>query len=86
MRFTDIILCVASQREFIVVYFVMTQSGNFWIRSRLCWSSKQSLPPFRFSNENFVAFLISATRVRCPSHVILLDLISLTLFGEEYNL
>jgi len=26
-------LCVASQRVFIVavVYFVMTQSGNFWI-------------------------------------------------------
>jgi hypothetical protein len=26
-----ITLCVASQRVFIVVYFVMTQFGNFWI-------------------------------------------------------
>jgi hypothetical protein len=31
-----ITLCVASQRVFIVVavYFVMTQSGNFWIHPR----------------------------------------------------
>jgi hypothetical protein len=44
-------LCVASQRVFIVVvYFVMTQSGNFWIHlrshlasqgiPRLLWSPK----------------------------------------------
>jgi len=34
MSFSAITLCVASQRVFIVVvvvYFVMTQSGNFWI-------------------------------------------------------
>jgi len=32
-----LILCVASQRVFIVVvvYFVMTQSGNFWIYLRI---------------------------------------------------
>jgi hypothetical protein len=29
--FAAITLCVASQRVFIVVYFVMIQSGNFWI-------------------------------------------------------
>jgi hypothetical protein len=31
-------LCVASKRVFIVVvvvYFVMTQSGNFWIHPRI---------------------------------------------------
>jgi len=28
-------ICVASQRVFIVVYFVMTQSGNFWIHPRV---------------------------------------------------
>jgi hypothetical protein len=33
VSFAAITLCVASQRMFIVivVYFVMTQSGNFWI-------------------------------------------------------
>jgi hypothetical protein len=35
---TAITICVASQRVFIVivvaVYFVMTQSGNFWIQPR----------------------------------------------------
>jgi hypothetical protein len=30
----DITLCVASQRVFIVVYFVMTQSEKFWIHPR----------------------------------------------------
>jgi hypothetical protein len=27
--------CVAFQRVFIVIYFVMTQSGNFWIYPRI---------------------------------------------------
>jgi hypothetical protein len=35
VSFASITLCVASQRVFIVViYFVMTQSGNFWIHPR----------------------------------------------------
>jgi hypothetical protein len=37
VSFAAITLCVASQRVFIVVivvvYFVMTQSGNFWIHT-----------------------------------------------------
>jgi hypothetical protein len=34
VSFAAITLCVGSQRVFIVViYFVMTQSGNFWIHS-----------------------------------------------------
>jgi hypothetical protein len=35
VSFAAIILCVASQRMFIVVYFVMTQSGKFWIHPRI---------------------------------------------------
>jgi hypothetical protein len=31
VRFAAITLYIASQRVFIIVYFVMTQSGNFWI-------------------------------------------------------
>jgi hypothetical protein len=35
VSFAAITLCVASQRVFIfVVYFVMTESGNFWIQPR----------------------------------------------------
>jgi len=37
-----ITLCVASQRVFVVVYFVMTQSGNVWI-----YPLKRHLPVFR---------------------------------------
>jgi len=36
VSFANITFCVASQRVFILVsvYFVMTQSGNFWINPR----------------------------------------------------
>jgi hypothetical protein len=38
VSFAAITLCVASQRVFIVVrvYFVTTQSGNFWIHNYTC--------------------------------------------------
>jgi hypothetical protein len=37
VSFAAITLCVASQLEFnfVVVYFVMTESGNFWIYPRI---------------------------------------------------
>jgi hypothetical protein len=35
VSFAAITLCVASQRVFVVIYFVMTQSGNFWIYPRI---------------------------------------------------
>jgi hypothetical protein len=35
VSFAAITLCVASQRVFVVVYFVMTQTGNFWILPRM---------------------------------------------------
>jgi hypothetical protein len=36
VSFVAITLCVASQRVFvIVVYFIMTQCGNFWIHPRI---------------------------------------------------
>jgi hypothetical protein len=39
VSFAVIILCVATQRVFIVVvvvvYFIMTQFGNFWIYPRM---------------------------------------------------
>jgi hypothetical protein len=43
VSFAAITLCVASQRVFIiVVYFVMTQSGKFWINPRTVRHSKES--------------------------------------------
>jgi hypothetical protein len=35
VSFAAIILCADSQRVFVVIYFVMTQSGNFWIHPRI---------------------------------------------------
>jgi len=45
MSFAAITLCVASQRVFVVVsvYFIMTQSGNFWIHTRKPVSEKKVL-------------------------------------------
>jgi hypothetical protein len=40
VSFVAIVLCVASQRVFVVVYFVMTLSGNFWIHPLYCFGLK----------------------------------------------
>jgi hypothetical protein len=74
VSFAAITLCVSSQRVFIiiVVYFVMTQSGNFWILPRttellltgahlvivvsLVYSSSPSKWP-RFITEEFTKFV-----------------------------
>jgi hypothetical protein len=37
VSFAAITFCVGSQRVFVVVYFVMTQSGNFWINPHTSW-------------------------------------------------
>jgi hypothetical protein len=55
VSFAAIKLCVASQRVFIfvVVYFVMTQSGNFWIYPRYFISVNDvfhTVINFRFSS------------------------------------
>jgi hypothetical protein len=54
VSFTDITLCVASQRVLIVVvvvYFVMTQSGNFWIHSSYMFSVLDSIEFLLFNYE-----------------------------------
>jgi hypothetical protein len=47
VSFSAITLCVASQRVFIVVsvYFVITQSGNFWIHPLCRFLPYHSRPP-----------------------------------------
>jgi hypothetical protein len=47
MSFTAITLCFVSQRVFnvVVVYFVMTQSGNFWIHPRIYDSKRIEFDP-----------------------------------------
>jgi hypothetical protein len=45
VSFVAISLCVASQRVFVVIvvfYFVMTQSGNFWIHPRTLTVSSET--------------------------------------------
>jgi len=46
VSFTVVTLCVASQRVFIGVslYFVMTQSENFWIHSRIAITLRTGRP------------------------------------------
>jgi len=60
VSFAPITLCVASQRVFVVVYFVMTKSGNFWIHPRMVCSL-----PFQFcvytQCENTILFSSNTT-------------------------
>jgi hypothetical protein len=48
-------------------------------------SSKWSLP-FRFSDYNFCTLLISSIWATCAAHFIVLDLVSLVIFSEAYEL
>jgi hypothetical protein len=66
MSFTAITLYIASQQVFIVVsiYFVMTQSGNFWIYP---WKQNVNIMKEYMSRQHFeakVAFLVQSLRVQ----------------------
>jgi hypothetical protein len=43
VSFAVITFCVASQRVFIVIYFVMTQPRNFWIHPCMSDSCQRNL-------------------------------------------
>jgi hypothetical protein len=43
MSFATITLCVASQQMFFVVYFIVTQSGSFWIHPTYLGSPKDRI-------------------------------------------
>jgi hypothetical protein len=67
VSFATITLCVVSQRVFIVVsvYFIMTQSGNFWINP--CISSILLHLPFFLLSLYFLHHTIKRTEGVEPS-------------------
>jgi hypothetical protein len=48
--------------------------------------SSEWTPSFVISHQNLVHFFSSPMRATCPAHLILLDLISLMIFEDEYKI
>jgi hypothetical protein len=69
VSFDAITLCVASQRVFIVVYFVMNHSGNFWIHPRTSLRSIRILSSnLRVDLRSYLFFSGFATKILYVSH------------------
>jgi hypothetical protein len=70
VSFIAITLCVASQRVFIVVsvYFVMTQSGNFWIHSRIRRESRNGAVRGSIAVRNSDLSLFNNNRIDFADH------------------
>jgi len=56
------------------------------LSSHLCPGSPNGLFPSGFPTEILYAFLISSMCATCPTHFILLDLITWIIYGEAYKL
>jgi hypothetical protein len=63
VSFAAITLCVGSQRVFIVVsvYFVMTQSGNFWLHHRTVRAAARTR--INEKHRAFIIFIFGSKRV-----------------------
>ena len=55
------------------------------LHSHLCLGLPSGLFPSGFHTKNLYTPLLSLTRDTCPSRLILLDLITRTIFGEQYR-
>jgi len=65
---------------YIMTYFFKI---SLILSTHLCLGIPDNLFPSGFATKSFYAFCISSVHTTCPNHLILLDLTTLIISGEE---
>jgi hypothetical protein len=67
-------------------FYFSVSNIHLILSSHICLGLSSKLLYFGFSTKILYAFLFSHMRATCTAHLILLDLIIITILGEEYKL